>query len=165
MNGILIFSLFFLIIFILLLLFYILILRKSQKEYIQSYPGAYICDDGHKVRSLSELVIDNALSKYNIKHNYEDYISKKSDEPKFKYDFYLPDYDVYIEFFGFSGRNYFRNKKIKENFYKQKNLKLIVFEPKDLAEINKSLREKLIIKKFDKNKFCPRCGCNLDERF
>ncbi|MHA1341375.1 MAG: hypothetical protein ACTSRZ_17425 [Promethearchaeota archaeon] len=169
-EAALIFFSMFLVIFILLLLFYIIVLKRKHKEdiknYIQQYPATYLCRDGHKVRSLSELILDNALYRHNIRHQYEDYVSKKENDPKYKYDFYLPDAEVYIEFFGFSGKKYHDTRIKKEKFYKQKRLKMVAFEPQDLVEIDKSLRVKLGFcwDKIASPRHCPNCGGELDER-
>ena len=56
--------------------------------------------DGHVVKSKGELIIDNFLHNQGINHIYEKTI-KVHGNP-IKYDWYLPDIDVYIEYYSLS---------------------------------------------------------------
>ena len=136
-------------------------------KYRPKYPSKYLCLDGHYARSLSEVVVDNCLHINGIHHDSEGEILKKNSENrKFKFDWYLPDSDIYIEFFGFSGKKYHKNRKEKEKFYKRHRLKMITLEPEDLANIEKSLKNKLgkIWKSKNEGRFCPNCGEKFDRR-
>lgn len=58
---------------------------------------------GETVRSLEEVTIANFLFLNGVKYDYERLYPFESDDPQFKAyrpDFYLPDYDLYIEHFG-----------------------------------------------------------------
>lgn len=95
----------------------------------------YQAEDGHEVRSKAELKIDNWLYEHGIEHVYEPQI------PNTKYysDFYLSDYDVYIEYWGlfesgdpeYDGRTW---KKTK--LYRKKKLKFLGLFEKDLENLD-----------------------------
>lgn len=144
--------------------------NPEYTEYKAKYRGSYICVDGHKVRSLSECLLDNTLHRWGVPHQYEDYILKNL--RNYKYDFYLPENDLYIEFFGCSGEKYARNTEEKKKFYQENNLKMVALVPEDLGDVEKNFYEKLApylgtIPNGNKNSasFCPKCGESLDQRF
>jgi len=116
--------------------------KKSRRTYKPNhkYPETYSAVDGHNCKSLSEKIIDDYFFKHGIKHLAEDYINIKI--RKFKYDWYLPDADVYVEFFGYQGERYNKSRREKEEFYKKLNLKMIAIEPKDLLNAGRFLKRK-----------------------
>ena len=59
---------------------------------------SYETVSGSTVRSKSEARIANYLSNHNVQFKYEKEIEILG--KKYKPDFYLPNYDIYIEFFG-----------------------------------------------------------------
>ena len=87
-----------------------------------------------------------------------------------KYDWYLPKYKTYIEYWGYYGKNYMKRKDEKLNLYRKGKLKLISIEDIMLKDIYSNLEKELnrFIKK-DKivsdKKHCPNCGIELDIRF
>lgn len=158
---------------IIFLIFFILIsigLKKLKKLLIKKgkikRPTSFICLDGHKVRSKGELIIDNHLHRLGIKHIYEETISVRG--KRIKYDWYLQDYKVYIEYWGFYGKLYERRKQEKMNLYKKGKLTLISIEDLMLSDIYPNL-ENLLMKHIKlgkiKVKHCPNCGEQLDDRF
>lgn len=101
--------------------------KKPKKELSQSIQiKKYTCLDGHVVRSKGELIIDNYLHLLKIDHKYEKSIHIYGS--KIKYDWYLPKYDVYIEYWGYGGKAYEKRKKEKLRLYKKAKLKLISIE-------------------------------------
>ncbi|MHA1721057.1 MAG: hypothetical protein ACTSXK_16185 [Promethearchaeota archaeon] len=159
------------IVFIVLVLISIWIINhlrlkvKESKGYNANYPSSYICLDGHKVRSLSECLIDDFFTRNGIIHKYEDVILKTTGK-KFMYDWYLKEADIYVEFFGFSGKKYKETREEKTNFYRRNNLKMIALEPDVLSNIEVKLPEKFgkIWKEIIHEKHCPNCGSALDSR-
>lgn len=111
----------------------------------KKWPAKYRCKDGHYVRSRAELLIDNWLLEEKIVHIYEKQVLFKNGEKRLC-DFYLPQYDTYIEFWGRNDEYYTERKKEKTNFYKEDNLKLISLEDKHLENIDDVLSE-LIFKR------------------
>ena len=80
-----------------------------------NFTAPYRCKDGHQVRSKAEREIDNFLFENQISHIYE----QKYEHPITKEwalpDFYLPNYNLYIEYFGLTTPEYLfkREQKIK----------------------------------------------------
>ena len=157
-----------LFILVLVLILNNLKLARKKSQYQAKYPSSYICLDGHKVRSLSELLIDDFFHRHGINHEYEDIILKSvnSQEKQLKYDWYLPDVEVYVEFFGYSGNRYKKNTEEKINFYRKHNLTMIALKPEHLANLQESIPE--IFKEYwsdiNHKKHCPNCGNELDQR-
>lgn len=110
--------------------------KESLDNFRKNNPNDYICNDGHNVRSLSELVIDNFLYDNNIKHVYEKSIY--SEEQKiYTADFYLPQIDTYIEFWGLlNNYEYKRKREEKLQLYKQLNLNIIEIFPENLKSLS-----------------------------
>jgi len=161
--------LFFVLIFIIVLL--VNNLGKKSKEsvgYRSNYPSSYLCNDGHRVRSLSELHIDDFFFKHGIPHEYEDVIIKtvNSAEKQYKYDWYFPESDLYVEFFGFSGKKYKENTEDKIKFYRVHGLKMVALDPSVLANVNENIPEKFGKQwvKLINPRHCPNCGGALDKR-
>jgi len=127
--------------------------------------------DGHIVKSKGELIIDNYLFLNEIRHTYEKEL--KMGGQKVKSDWYLPEYDIYIEYWGYYGKNYINRKKEKLRLYRNARLKLISIENFMFNDIyhylNKLVKKKeqYLEKKVldDKDKYCFNCGISLDERF
>ena len=96
--------------------------------------NSFVTDDGHKVRSGVELFIDNWLFHNEIEHIYE-----KKIDGKHKCDFYIPNANLYIEYWGIMKRkNYIKRHNKKLEIYKQLGLNLLSLYPSD--NIQKKLR-------------------------
>lgn len=115
--------------------------KLNEEELRKKWPAKYICDDGHYVRSLSELIVDNWLFSNNILHVYEKiiYVSTDGAQSVIVCDFYIPSHDAYIEYWGKYDRNYLARKHSKRIFYKQNNYRLIEVEHKDLTNLEVAL--------------------------
>lgn len=143
------------------------LIHGSKKDGKKKKILRYKCLDGHLVKSRGELIIDNYLNKLGLKHIYEDtiYVGGKP----VKYDWFLPDFHVYIEYWGLNSKKYLKRKDKKLRLYKKGNLKLISIENSDLYNIYEVLFRKL--KKFIDSRYitgikhCPNCGNKLDNRF
>ncbi len=162
-------SLVFIIIFVLFVIILIYFLLKSlKKEEKRLKPSSYKCIDGHVVKSKGELIIDNFLHLNGIEHEYEKKIKVKGNP--IKCDWYLPEHEIYMEYWGFFGKKYLQRKKEKLNLYHKGKLKLISIEEimfKDIytnltSELKKFIDESTPLRKI---KHCPNCGIELDERF
>lgn len=114
--------------------------EKSVNEYTKELKNNKQTIKGEKVKSLEEVMIANYLFLNGINYVYEcKYPFKSSDKSKkiYRPDFYLPDYDIYIEHFGIT-----KNKKVpwlsrieeqkyldgiewKRNFHKENKTTLI----------------------------------------
>ena len=141
------------------------ILKFIKKKYIPKKATSFKCLDGHVVRSKGELVIDNHLHRLGIEHKYENTIRIRG--MPIKYDWYLPKYKIYIEYWGYHGKNYMQRKDEKLKLYRKGKLKLISIEDIMLKDIYTNLEKELniYIKKNMIKRHCPNCGIELDKRF
>lgn len=116
-----------------------------------SYEGKFTCNDGHIVKSKSEMIIDNWLFENNISHAYEKKLPIDNDESHDLHpDFFLNGYgedkdDIYIEYWGYNEKNieYTKSKNYKKKKYEELGITVICLEEKDLMDINASLSRKL----------------------
>lgn len=114
--------------------------QKALNQNIISLQKMKKTIQGEKVKSLEELIIANFLFTQGIKYVYEQpYIHKTSSAQYKQYrpDFYLPDYDIYLEHFGINelGRTpqytaieeqkYIDGIKWKRELHKKNNTKLV----------------------------------------
>jgi len=97
--------------------------------------------DGHYVRSKSELIIDNWLYVSKIVHAYE---RKLPIEEELYCDFYIPTGKVYIEYWGLEDDKYLTRKEKKLEIYKKYNLNLIQLVEKDVLNLEDTLPAKLL---------------------
>lgn len=112
--------------------------QEQPKEQDSLY---YITDDGHRVKSQVEMIIDNFLFHYRIIHAY-DYPIKGA--PNRKCDFYLPVQNIYIEYWGMTGnRDYDNTRELKKNIYLSERHKLLELYPRDVKILPELLRAKL----------------------
>ena len=141
------------------------ILKFLKKIYFPKIATSFKCLDGHVVRSKGELVIDNHLYRLGIEHEYENTIRIRG--MPIKYDWYLPKYKVYIEYWGYHGKDYTQRKEEKLNLYRKGKLKLISIEDIMLKDIYTNLKKELniFLKKDAVKRHCPNCGIELDGRF
>lgn len=104
--------------------------------------------DGRFVRSLSEkIILDYFFDNY-IRVVYEKtipYINEKGEEKELHPDFYLKDYDLYIEFNGLTNKTYLKMKKYVSKIYAEKGLKVEILESADIDDIESTM-EKLLAK-------------------
>lgn len=92
-----------------------------KKQDFVNIQSQYIADDGHIVKSQAELLIDNFLYSHNLIHAYG--IRVPINETVIFTDFYLPEGDVYIEYWG--GLSSQTQENIKKNWYREKGKNLI----------------------------------------
>ena len=101
----------------------------------------YKCDDGRMVRSKSEKIISDFLFKYNIRTIYEKnvyYYPNENETITLHPDFYLPDYDYYIENNGVDKKGI--PKSIVRTFCeKEGRLKIFTFIASDKSKVKKSV--------------------------
>ena len=120
---------------------------KEFEKLDAEYESELVCDDGHLVKSKSEVLIDNYLYSRGIQHAYEKpYAVDENKENDIHPDFYIPYLkdeneniiarDIYIEHFGFGDENkkYKEQKEYKLQIYKKNNLTVICTTEKDITE-------------------------------
>ncbi|MGA2386904.1 MAG: hypothetical protein ABSG33_10260 [Candidatus Bathyarchaeia archaeon] len=114
---------------------------SARKEYgIKS-----ITEQGILVRSISEKRIADYFDRINIKYQYERGAGYGLGHP----DFYLPDYDVYVEYWGLvnaddllTRERYVRHMKRKMAIYHKHNLRLVSIYPQNMENLNWIFRQK-----------------------
>lgn len=112
------------------------------------------CNNGLLVRSDQEVIIANELFRKKIPFIYEEtlYFQEETGEcTELTPDFYLPDYNIYIEHWGYEDANdpnYLKIKEFKEPRYKKLNVTVIGTHRKDIENINKTIGS--IVAKYQK---------------
>lgn len=104
--------------------------------------------DGRYVRSLSEKIIIDYFFDHYIRVVYEKtipYVNEKGEEKELHPDFYLTDFDLYIEFNGLTNKSYLKKKNYANKIYQEKGLKVEVLESDDIDDIETTM-EKLLSK-------------------
>lgn len=104
-------------------------------EYHNKYPQ-FKSVDGHIVRSKSELIIDLWLCYQHIEHIYEPPIYKNKKRVAVS-DFFLPEYNCYIEYWGLEGDSAYEKRKAEKiDLYKNLKLRLISIYPDDIKDLD-----------------------------
>jgi hypothetical protein len=133
---------------ILVLVWIFLMALKPKKQ----YGVKAVTIRGETVKSIGEKRIADYFERNNIRYVYEKeartkalIFSQKISSP----DFYLPDYDVYIEYWGlvnadddWTRKNYVRNIKRKMAIYHKNNIKFISIYPRNLGNLDWIFRRK-----------------------
>lgn len=93
-----------------------------------------LCEDGHIADSNSEAVVDNWLYNHGVNHERR----KRYPDSRRNCDFYLPDYDVWVEYFGLIDGHKAYNKSIqcKRRLARKYKLNLVEVYPDDLYPEN-----------------------------
>lgn len=88
------------------------------------------CTDGHLADSLSERILDDCLYKHGIQHERH----KRYPEGKYTCDFYLPELNLWVEYFGLFGSKGIYNKVVgrKREMAKSYGLHLVEIFPTDI---------------------------------
>lgn len=115
-------------------------LNEDSVDFRLKYPAQYRTDDGHFVRSRGEVMIDNWLYSNKILHVYE----RRIPDSKFICDFYIPNVDLFIEYWGLTNNKEYEKHRIdKIKHYNSKKLKILSIFDKDLNDLDSFLRDKL----------------------
>ncbi len=114
---------------------------SESVEFRDKFRPEHRTQDGHYVRSKSEIIIDNWLYVSKIVHAYE---RKLPIEEELYCDFYLPTGKVYIEYWGLDEPKYISRKERKLEIYKKYSLNLIQLVEKDISNLEDVLPAKLL---------------------
>ena len=107
--------------------------------------------DGRNVRSLSEKIIIDYFFDNFIRVVYEKtipYVNEKGEDATLHPDFYLPDYNLYIEFNGLTNKSYLKKKNYANKIYEEKGYNVVILESQDIDDIEGSLTR--ILSKYKK---------------
>lgn len=123
------------------------IINCRETQVIDKYGNKKIkAKDGRKVRSLSEKIIIDYFFDNFIRVVYErtiPYINEKGEDAELHPDFYLPDYNLYIEFNGLTNKTYLRKKDYVNKIYQEKGFKVEILDSDDIGDIEASLERVL----------------------
>ena len=148
MVGSSVFLLFLILVVVLVLVWIFSMALKPKKKYgVKS-----VTLRGETVKSIGEKRIADYFERNNIRYVYEKeartnalIFSSKISNP----DFYLPDYDVYVEYWGLVNADdnhtrtrYERNMKRKMALYHQNKIKFISIYPRNLQNLDWIFRKK-----------------------
>lgn len=118
--------------------------KGIESDYRLKYPANFICEDGHRVRSLSEQTIDNWLFRHKTIHAYESVVPIPEQ--------IIPDFMVHtengefvhIEFWGMLDDPLYKERMGKKfQVYANRNFQLIELRPEDLRNIDFEFPKKL----------------------
>jgi hypothetical protein len=120
--------------------------RKSHRFHERrSYGIQSITENGEEVKSLAEKTLADYLRSINVSYYYECSGDRRIRNP----DFYLPDFDVYIEYWGllnadddYTRRKYARHMKRKMAIYHRYNKRLISIYPENMPNLDWIFRAK-----------------------
>ena len=131
------------VLFFLLIIFLLVLAALSQPT--REYGVKSVTAKGEEVRSRAEREIANYFAKHNIKYVYEQKAKAMYANP----DFYLPDYDVYVEYWGLvdaddhaTRERYVRSMKRKMAIYHRHDIKFISIYPSNLDNLDWIFRAK-----------------------
>jgi hypothetical protein len=111
-------------------------------EFRQKYKANYRTQDGHRVRSRAEAMIDDYLYRNGIAHAYERRLP--GIEEDVLSDFYILKGNVYIEFWGMEENDkYAERKKKKQEIYAHEGFNLIEMNENDIKSLDDTLPRKL----------------------
>lgn len=155
---------------------------KSLFEKENKYGTKSVTQQGEEVKSLAEKRITDYFVKNKITYLYEEearrkvlwVLSEKISRP----DFYLPDYNVFVEYWGLvdadnkrKRNEYIRTMKWKLAQYHKANIKVISLYPSNLNNLDRNFRTKFKAVtgfdlpnnsvSFDTEGFCIRCGTRI----
>ena len=98
--------------------------------------------DGRFVRSLSEKIILDYFFEHCIRVVYEKtvpYTNEKGENAELHPDFYLFDYNLYIEYNGLTNKSYLKKKDYANKIYHAKGLKVEILDANDIGDIEGTL--------------------------
>ena len=98
--------------------------------------------DGTWVQSIGERLICEALDSENITYRYDERF-RILDGYAIRPDFYLPEFDVYIEYWGMDTADYKIGMFKKQQLYQQQGKRLISLHPEDKPHMKHVLMNKL----------------------
>lgn len=117
-------------------------------EFRRKHEAKYRTQDGHRVRSRAEAMIDDYLYNNGVAHAYERRLPGIDEEVLS--DFYIPTGKVFIEFWGMEENEKYAARKAKKlEIYADNNFNLIELTDRDIEAIDDVLPRKL--KKFGVN--------------
>jgi len=127
---------------LIVVLFILLLLPKRPRK---KYGVKSVTNSGETVKSYSEKRLADYFESQNIRYQYEPGLRGIYANP----DFYLPDYGVYVEYWGlldaddpYVKRSYEKKMKRKMAIYHQNKIKFISIYPQNMNNLDWIFRKK-----------------------
>ncbi len=107
------------------------------------FQGRHIREKAGRVRSRKEREIAEALRELGIEYEYEKPL--RVGDKAFRPDFFLPRYNVYIEYWGLAGSDpqYTAVMKAKQKFYSEHKVRVINIYPRHTKDFKSYLRKSI----------------------
>ena len=80
---------------------------------------------------------------------------------KFYSDFFLPQFNSYVEYWGlaYAERSYVQKMKYKVDYYRRHNLRLVSIYPNNMSDLDAFLKQEFPVSyPQPSTKYCTRCG-------
>ena len=143
---------FYVIIVIIVAVVFALIVSSEQAKSKPQYGVKSVTLNGEEVKSIGERRIADYFRRNNIRYVYEKELRKKGLFANYgisRPDFYLPDYDVYVEYWGlvdaddnYTRKQYIRNMRRKMAIYHENNINFISIYPRNMDNLDWIFRKK-----------------------
>jgi hypothetical protein len=126
---------------VLAIIAFMLLFPRSKREY--GRPSVTL--RGEVVRSRSEKAIADWFSRNGFRYVYEYPAFDKKGSVISRPDFYLPDYDVYVEYWGLvgTGKEYDKTMRWKAAQYRMNGVRVVSLYPDELANLDRMLGPRL----------------------
>ena len=127
----------------LLALFVVVLLRPSRRR---EYGRPSVTLRGELVRSYSEKIIADWFYRNGVRYVYERPVFDRRGSMISRPDFYLPDYGVYVEYWGLVGtkKEYDRTMKWKIEQYRRSGVRIVSLFPEDFHDLGSMMGSKLV---------------------
>jgi len=117
--------------------------KNASKSHGEGYPSPQLTINGETVKSGGERLIADYFHEHDIKYEYEKPANDSSNRRISRPDFYLPEYDVYVEYWGMVNaeerrkrQEYVRGMEWKMARYSENGLRFISIYPEDLGDLD-----------------------------
>jgi hypothetical protein len=134
-----------LLLVVFLLIIFLKLPAKRFPNERKSYGNQSITQNGETVKSLAEKTLADYLQSINVTYFYERSGDRRIRNP----DFYLPQFDVYVEYWGllnadddYTREKYTRHMKRKMAIYHRYNKRLISIYPENMSNLDWIFRAK-----------------------
>jgi hypothetical protein len=124
--------------------------RKRRVKSGEGYRQTLLTTRGEAVKSGGEKMIADYFHAHNIKYEYEKPANDSANRRISRPDFYLPEYDKYVEYWGMVNaeergkrKEYVKGMEWKMARYRESGLKVISVYPKDLGDLDSIFRSEL----------------------
>jgi DNA helicase-4 len=124
--------------------------RTSFSEYKKMHGSMYKTLNGELVKSGGERMIADYLFRNKIRYEYEKSAMDSSNRRIGRPDFYLSDYDIYVEYWGMVAtedgkdrKEYQKGMEWKMAKYKEAGIRLISIYPHEIENLDSFFQKKL----------------------